>query len=161
MKSKSLQLHYQEYTSIHELNEQEQLLLNKAIAQTKNSYSPYSEFKVGAALELENGVFVLGSNQENAAYPSGLCAERTALFTAGANHPEEQVKAIAIAAQSDKYKVNGPVFPCGACRQVMAETEQRGAAPMKVIVGNSTGKVLVFSSIQSLLPFRFDNLDLA
>lgn len=158
MKNKTISITYSEYTGIDELPNQERELLQKAINATKGSYAPYSRFRVGAAVLLSNGETVIGANQENAAYPSGLCAERTALFSAHSLYPEAIVKAIAITAvDADGNMLPTITYPCGACRQVMAEYEMIAKEPMKIIIG-SQGAILLFSNVRSIMPFIFDNL---
>ena len=130
-------------------------LLRQAHEATKNSYAPYSKFHVGAAARLANGVIVRGNNIENAAYPSGLCAERVTLFAAQAQYPDVPVEALAITACSEITEVTEPVAPCGACRQVMVETEQRSGIPMRIICQGHTGAVFVFNGIETLMPFIF------
>lgn len=130
-------------------------LLRQAHEATGNAYVPYSKFHVGAAVRLANGVVVKGSNIENAAYPSGLCAERVALFSAQAQFPGVAVEALAITACSEIKDVTEPVAPCGACRQVMVETEQRSGSPLRIICQGNTGKVFVFEGVETLMPFIF------
>ena len=130
-------------------------LLRQAHEATGNAYVPYSKFHVGAAVRLANGVVVKGSNIENAAYPSGLCAERVALFSAQAQFPGVAVEALAITACSEIKDVTEPVAPCGACRQVMVETEQRSGSPMRIICQGNTGTVFVFEGVETLMPFIF------
>lgn len=130
-------------------------LLRQAHEATDNSYVPYSKFHVGAAVRLANGDIVKGNNIENAAYPSGLCAERVALFSAQAQYPDVPVEALAITARSEITDVTDPVAPCGACRQVMVETEQRSGCPMRIICQGHTGKVFVFDGVETLMPFIF------
>ena len=130
-------------------------LLRQAHEATGNAYVPYSKFHVGAAVRLADGVVVKGSNIENAAYPSGLCAERVALFSAQAQFPGVAVEALAITACSEIKDVTEPVAPCGACRQVMVETEQRSGSPMRIICQGNTGKVFVFEGVETLMPFIF------
>ena len=129
-----------------------------AAAQTaqRHAYAPYSNFKVGAAIWLDNGKIVTGNNQENAAYPSGLCAERVAVFAASSQYPDAVVKAIAITAHSEDFIISAPISPCGACRQVLAEYEYKSGTDIKLILTGETGKVWVIKSIRSLLPFTFD-----
>jgi len=131
------------------------MLVNAAKEATAGSWSPYSGFKVGAALRLDDGTVVTGSNQENAAYPSGLCAERTALFAAGHAHPGKAVLALAIAARNDKGFTGQPITPCGACRQVLAETEQRGGQPIRYILYGTEGTMVIEGGTDSILPFCF------
>lgn len=130
-------------------------LLQMAHEATDNAYVPYSKFHVGAAVRLANGVIVKGNNIENAAYPSGLCAERVTLFAAQAQYPDVAVEAIAITARSEITAVTEPVAPCGACRQVMVETEQRSGVPIRIICQGNTGKVFVFDGVETLMPFIF------
>lgn len=158
MNKKSISIHYLEYKSINELPEEDALLLNKAISATKGSYAPYSNFHVGAAVRLTNGKIVLGANQENSAYPSGLCAERTAMFAAHTNYPTENIEAIAITAVSGLDMLSSLTYPCGACRQVMAEYEILSKKPIRIIIG-SNATIQVFDGIRSLMPFIFDNLN--
>ena len=156
MKKYQLCFEYQEYSSEEELPEQEKFLLEKAREATGSSYSPYSHFRVGAAVRLKNGEIITGSNQENAAYPSGLCAERVALFAAAARYPGVAVEALAITASSKETLINQPVTPCGACRQVMMEYENTGGQDMQVIMAGQQGKITVAPNIKSLLPLNFD-----
>ena len=139
--------------SLAELPEEESRLMEAAIKATGQSYAPYSKFHVGAAALLEDGTIVTGSNQENAAYPSGLCAERVALFHAGHQYPDMPVVALAIAAATNGRQVES-ISPCGACRQVLLEAEQRYGKPMKVLLCG-TKEVVVAESAESLLPLCF------
>lgn len=156
-KSKSLSFSYTEYGSIEELPEKYRQIALQAIEATKLSYSPYSEFAVGAALLLSNNEVVLGSNQENGAYPSGICAERVALFYAGTAYPNVPVDAIAIAASYKGVAVAEPIAPCGACRQVMIETQNKGKSPYKVIMIGAK-KTVVVDNVSFLLPFTFSDI---
>lgn len=137
-----------------ELTEEQREVLQIAKDQTQRSYSPYSHFQVGAAAKLANGVVVRGSNQENAAYPSGLCAERTALFAAGAQYPDQPVTKLAIACYTGGHFTKEPGSPCGACRQVMLETEHRYAGKMEVLLYGES-EIYVFESAADLLPLIF------
>lgn len=142
--------------SYDELTEEDRQLIDEARRATFNSYSPYSRFSVGAALRLHDGNIVCGSNQENAAYPSGLCAERTALFYANSQYPGQAVEALAIAARNERGEfVRRPVSPCGACRQAMLETERRFRRPLRVLLAG-TENILELPGISLLLPFSFD-----
>lgn len=143
---------------VSEWAEEYQQLHKKAIEATSKAYAPYSRFHVGAAALLANGEIVTGSNQENAAYPSGLCAERVALFYAGAKYPDVPVKAIAIAATTEGKIVEG-ISPCGGCRQVMLETETRASGPLKIFLCGAE-KMRMLESVSSLLPIGFDGSDL-
>ena len=154
---RNLTIRYEEFVSAENLAPAEQKLLNRAIEATAGSYAPYSHFNVGAAVELENGEIISSSNQENAAYPSGICAERSALFYAHSKFPGIPVVAIAIAAKSNGRLTETPTYPCGACRQVLHESQQRGGKKIKIIIG-SAAKVQVIESVGGLLPFAFDNL---
>ena len=139
---------------LDELTEEQRAVVEIAKEQTKNSYSPYSHFQVGAAAKLANGVIIRGSNQENAAYPSGLCAERTALFAAGAQYPDQPVTKLAIACFTGGHFTKEPGSPCGACRQVMLETEHRYAGKMEVLLYGEN-ETYVFESAADLLPLIF------
>lgn len=143
-----------------ELSAEEQQLVEAAKEATTRSYAPYSHFHVGAAALLANGEIISGTNQENVAYPSGICAERTTLFYANSQHPQEAVKALAIAARtSEGHWTETPISPCGACRQVMTETENRFGKPMKVLLC-SAQEVFVIESAKDLLPVSFGSEDL-
>ena len=137
-----------------ELSEDDKQLVERAIDATASSYSPYSHFAVGAALRLSDGTIVIGSNQENAAFPSGLCAERTAIFAAGATHPDKAVTALAIAARNEAGLTADPVSPCGACRQVILEVEQRYNCAVRILLYGTNG-VYIINSIRDLLPLCF------
>lgn len=139
----------------NELKGEDLMLLNAARNATSGSWSPYSGFKVGAALLLQDGTVVTGSNQENAAYPSGLCAERTALFAASHSKPGVAVVAIAIAARNERGFTAEPITPCGACRQVMAEYESRGGIPIRFILYGTDKTMILDGGIEQLLPFCF------
>lgn len=140
---------------IDELNHEDRILVETAREATKRSYAPYSKFFVGAAVRLANKQIVSGSNQENAAYPSGTCAERTTLFYANAQYPDQPVEALAIAAQTGGHFLEKPISPCGACRQVILETEHRFGKPIRILLYGTEG-VYVLEGIQSILPLQFD-----
>ena len=138
-----------------ELSTEEQHLVNLAIEATHRSYAPYSHFHVGAAVRLENGEEIIGCNQENAAYPSGLCAERTALFSAGAQYPDVPVEMLAIAARgTDGELLSEPVSPCGSCRQVIVESETRAGHPIRILLYGRKC-VYVIDGIRKLMPLMF------
>ena len=139
-----------------ELSEPDRQLIEAAKEATRRSYAPYSHFHVGAALRLADGTLVTGTNQENAAYPSGLCAERTALFHAGSAHPDKAVTAMAIAAWSKGAFTPVPITPCGACRQVMLETERRHNHPIRILLYGTQSVCLVEGGVRELLPLTFD-----
>ena len=155
MDIKRIVLEVEEYASQAELPARDQELLDQAILASHSSYSPYSSFRVGSAVRLGNGLVVSGNNQENAAYPSGLCAERVALFYAQAHHPDEPVDAIAIFANSLEFKLEKPVTPCGSCRQVIAEYEHRHDRKARIIMANGDGSVQVVNGAENLLPLMF------
>ncbi len=144
-----------EYDSLDELAKQEQELMKIARESAERAYAPYSNFYVGAALLLKNGKIITGNNQENMAYPSGLCAERTAIFSAGARYPDEAIEIMAITAKSTNFKVDNPISPCGACRQVIAEYEFRHSNNIRILLMGEIGSVYVVSSIKELLPLVF------
>lgn len=146
---------YETYDDIAALSDADQLLCKRAEEALKTSYSPYSKFRVGTAIQLLDGEIVLGSNQENVAYPSGLCAERVALFAIGALKPKAAIKTMAITAHTDNFEIKNPVTSCGACLQVMAEFEQRQQSPISVIFYCLNGKIIKVNGIKSLLPFVF------
>lgn len=155
MKKKIISISFDEYAEGEDLPKGEELLIEEATLALKTSYAPYSQFKVGAAVLLENGEVIRGSNQENTAYPSGLCAERVAIFTAKAKYPQMAIKAIAVTAQTDNFEINSPITPCGACRQVIAETEKRQDKKIKILMKGHTGPTLSVDGVESLLPLMF------
>ncbi|MBN9285133.1 MULTISPECIES: cytidine deaminase [Flavobacterium] len=144
------------YDSENELPEDVKPLMEQAVAIRKKAYAPYSKFKVGAAILLDNGKVVVGSNQENAAYPSGLCAERVAIFQAGAIYPDAQILKIAISATSEEKPVESPIPPCGACRQSIAEYEFKQENPIELYFMGEVGEVYHSDSLKNILPFHFD-----
>ena len=156
MQEKDINIQYKEYSSASELTAEYKLLMEKAAEATKSSYAPYSKFNVGAAVLMGNGEIVTGSNQENAASPSGLCAERVALFAAHHNYPSSPVKAIAIIGSQNGILTSTLTYPCAACLQVLLESQKRAGAPIAVIVG-SAGKLQVMESVDALLPFSFSS----
>ncbi len=145
--------------SYEELTDEEKKLVDAAKEASNRSYAPYSRFQVGAAVRLAGGVLVSGSNQENAAYPSGICAERTTLFYANSQYPDRAVEALAIAAQTGGKFIEHPTAPCGACRQVILETEERYRHPIRIYL-YGTDEVYIVDSIVSLLPLCFGKSDL-
>ena len=140
----------------NDLPEDVQSLMTEAIEIRKKAYAPYSKFRVGCAILLDNGKVVLGSNQENAAYPSGLCAERVAIFQAGAIYPEAKILKMAISATSDDKPVLAPIPPCGACRQSISEYEIKQETPIEIYFMGESGEVYKSDSLKNLLPFMFD-----
>lgn len=156
MKKKQIITEVEVYEDEKELSEDVQSLMATAKAARLNAYAPYSNFLVGAAILLENGKVVSGSNQENSSYPSGLCAERTAIYAAGANYPKQKILKMAITAGPSTRENATPVPPCGACRQAIAEYEQKQSYPIEVYFMGKSGKVCKVSSLLSLLPLAFD-----
>jgi cytidine deaminase len=144
------------FDSASELPIDIQSLMGEAIEIRKKAYAPYSRFRVGTALLLDNGKIVLGSNQENAAYPSGLCAERVAVFSAGALYPEAKIIKIAITATSDTNPTLTPIPPCGACRQSISEYEIKQEMPIEIYFMGESGNVYKSDSLKNLLPLQFD-----
>lgn len=154
MKDLELKIQIRE-CQLDELSPEEQQLVAKAIASTDNSYAKYSHFHVGAALLLENGVVLPGCNQENAAFPAGLCAERSAIFAAGAQYPDVAVTTLAIAARNPQGELTEePVSPCGTCRQVIIETETRFKRPIRILLYGRR-RIFVMDGIRHLMPLSF------
>ena len=146
-----------EYESLDQLNAEDKALAQAAIEATALSYAPYSGFNVGAAVMFEDGEMIKGSNQENAAYPSGICAERTALFYASSSRPDTAITALAIAAGQKGVLCGTPATPCGACRQVMAQYQLKSGRPMRVLLVGSE-KIWRFEKVDDLLPLIFDSI---
>jgi cytidine deaminase len=147
---------FQLYPNWESLQTVDKSVVNKAFEAMEKAYAPYSKFKVGAALLLEDGQIIQGNNQENIAYPSGLCAERVALFHAGAQFPGIAVDLICIVAKGDLMPISQLLSPCGACRQVMLESENRQNKPIRIILVNQDNRTMCIDSVQNLLPFGFD-----
>lgn len=157
MTSKEIRIVYNEYESLDQLDPRDRELAQAAIEATKSSYAPYSHFNVGAAVRLDNGEIIKGSNQENAAYPSGICAERTAMFYASANYPENAMTVIAITASQNGTLCDNPVTPCGSCRQVMAQYQTKGGQPMEILLVGGK-KIWKFGKVDDVLPLIFDSI---
>lgn len=157
MSEKEINIRFQEYSSIDELDKADRELAEAAIDAMKGSYAPYSHFNVGAAVRLSNGVIVKGANQENAAFPSGLCAERTAMFSAGATWPDKAMVSLAIAGGVMGRLAKSPATPCGACRQVMAQYQAKGGRPMSVLMIGE-GVIWKFDRVDDILPLIFDSI---
>ena len=155
MKKIKIEAELEVYEDFSELPQDIQQLMKDAFAARDSAYAPYSEFHVGAALLLSNGEVVKGSNQENAAYPSGLCAERTAIYYAGANFPDEKLEVMAISATGKRKPSTTPIPPCGACRQAIAEYEVKQKQPVVIYFMGASGKVFKSDSLSNLLPFIF------
>lgn len=155
MKKIKIESFLEVYPSKKELPETIFSLMDAAIGARDTAYAPYSEFAVGAAILLENGEIITGSNQENASYPSGLCAERTAIYYAGAKYPKEVIKAIATSAKSLKKPTLHPIPPCGACRQAISEYEIKQQSPIALYFMGEKGEVVKSDSLENLLPLLF------
>lgn len=155
MNTKDITISYEIYNGIDELSEADKDLCIIAKDALRTSHSPYSKFKVGTAIQLKDGDVVKGSNQENVAYPSGLCAERVALFSIGANNPQAVITSMAVTAHTDNFKITHPVTSCGACLQVMIEMEKRQGSPIKIMFYCIDGAILKVKGVKDLLPFAF------
>lgn len=156
MQQKKLKLEWSEVSKKSDLPKKEATLLTLAKSSLANAYAPYSNFKVGAAILLENGAMLGGSNQENAAYPMCLCAERVALSAAAANFPNLVVKMMAITVKAPDQVIAQPAMPCGSCRQALCEQEFRQKKPIKLVVRGEKGPIFIFKSAKDILPFSFD-----
>ena len=156
MKNIKIEINLKEFDAVSELPVSIQKLMNKAHEAREKAYAPYSRFKVGAALQLKSGEIVTGNNQENAAYPSGLCAERVAIFHAGSQNPDATFVSMAITAKSLNHVLSSPIAPCGACRQVLAEYEVKQDPSIEIYFMGETGKIIKASSVKDLLPLIFD-----
>ena len=157
MTNREIHITYQEYKSIDELNAEDRELAAEAIKAMEGAYAPYSHFHVGAAVRMSNGQIVRGANQENAAFPSGLCAERTAMFAAGARYPDKDMLSLALAGGVMGRLGSQPATPCGACRQVMAQYQAKSGKPMSVIM-ISADKVWKFEKVDDILPLIFNSI---
>ncbi len=155
MKEQEFTIRYKEYQNdeLHLLPEQTQQLIQLADENLKNAYAPYSNFEVSAVLQLSNNEIIKGTNQENAAYPSGTCAERVAVFYANSKYPNEKIKEIIITTTKNNQT---PLSPCGSCRQALIEYEKKQQTPIKVVLKSGNSAVWIFNSIADLLPFAFD-----
>lgn len=155
-KTLTLSTQIEVYSSASDLKKSDMELLEKAQKAVEAAYAPYSNFYVGAAVLLQNGKIIIGNNQENAAYPSGLCAERVAIYQASAAYPNVPVKAIAVACKAKGLIINKPVTPCGSCRQAISEYENRFTQKIRIIMSGETGEVYISDSIETLLPLMFN-----
>lgn len=156
MTQKEITIRYRSYGSAAELPAHHQKLLDEAKKALDMAYAPYSEFQVGVAILLSNGEMVTGANQENAAYPSGLCAERTAMYYAGAHYPKEKMEAVAVVARKMGAANLVAACPCGACRQAMLEYEDRQKMPIKLIFQQENSGLVEVDSVAAMLPFKFN-----
>jgi cytidine deaminase len=150
-----IKIHFQEYDSVDELENSDRQLCLEAVKALATSHSPYSKFRVGVAMRLQSGKILYASNQENVAYPSGLCAERVALFHWGANHAGDPIESMAVTAHTEDFKLAKPVTSCGACLQVLAEYEKKQGHPIKMLLYCQGGPVWMASGVESFLPFLF------
>ncbi|WP_299325332.1 cytidine deaminase [uncultured Maribacter sp.] len=157
MNQKKISFDITVYDSLNELKNDDQNLMSAAVKARQRAYAPYSSFNVGASVLLENGEIIEGNNQENASYPSGLCAERVAVFYAGSKYPGMKIKAIAITAASINHEVSEPAAPCGNCRQAISEYEFRQQEPIKILLMGETGSVIECNSLADLLPLGFNS----
>ena len=157
MTEQKISISYQEFKSIDELNAEDRELAHAAIEGMQGSYAPYSHFNVGAAVRMTNGQIVRGANQENAAFPSGICAERTAMFAASAKYPDKEMVSIALAGGVYGRITDEPATPCGACRQVMAQYQTRSGKPMSVIMVGGK-RIWKFEKVDDILPLIFDSI---
>ncbi|OKS87902.1 cytidine deaminase [Mucilaginibacter polytrichastri] len=155
MNNHEIKISFDEYDALTDLNDSDNALCIEAKNALKHSHSPYSKFSVGAALRLQSGKIIYGSNQENVAYPSGLCAERVALFHWGANYPNDPIESMAITAHTDAFKLNQPVTPCGSCLQVMAEYEKKQDQKIRILLFCEGGPIWAVQGSESFLPFLF------
>lgn len=153
---KNIQISWDECSNANELQNDDRELILQSKEAALHAYAPYSGFGVGCVLRLGNGKTVLGNNQENIAYPSGLCAERVALFSAGANFPDTPITTVAITIAN--HSIATLVTPCGSCRQVLAESEQRQKLPIRILLEQPDGRILIFDSAAQLLPLAFEAL---
>jgi len=156
VKNKIIELRFSEYDSQDELSKEDQLLLNEAMKASKHAYAPYSHFSVGAALKIDTGEIITGNNRENASFPSGICAEHTAIAYAGSKYPGSVITTVAICARKGNDYTDIPVSPCGKCRQVLSEEEDRSGIKIKIILYGKSG-IYVINGIENLLPLRFSS----
>ncbi|WP_100615461.1 cytidine deaminase [Confluentibacter citreus] len=156
MKELKIESIFQVYNDLNELPNDISILMNRAIEARSKAYAPYSKFKVGAAILLENGEIVAGNNQENVSYPSGLCAERTAIYYAGSQYPDSKILKMAITAASSNQITKNPIPPCGACRQAIAEYEIKQDSPIEIFFMGEIGSIMKSNSLSNLLPLLFD-----
>lgn len=155
MTEHQIEIAFKEYPTLTELDKPTHDLCLEAVKAMDGSHSPYSKFRVGAALRLQSGKIIYGSNQENVAYPSGLCAERVALFYWGANHSDDPIEAMAVTASTDEFEISQPVTSCGSCLQVLAEYEKKQNKPIEIILFCNEGPVWIMNGVDSFLPFLF------
>ena len=155
MTEHEIKINFKEYASLEELEQADQQLCDEAIKAMATSHSPYSKFRVGVAMRLKSGKILHASNQENVAYPSGLCAERVALFNWGANHADDPIETMAVTAHTDEFQLTKPVTSCGACLQVLAEYEKKQGNAIKMLLYCQQGPIWVATGVETFLPFLF------
>ncbi len=160
MKEQKFEFSFEVYNDIEELMEDDRLLLSEARKVTKKAYAPYSNFFVGAAAKLSNGEMVTGSNQENASFPVGICAERVLLGSASSLYPDTSIETMAISYQGQTVRSDHPISPCGMCRQALQEYEGRMQKPIRLILGGMQGKIYIIKSVSQLLPLAFTSEEL-
>ena len=148
------------FNDLNDLSSEDKELITRAKEILKDAYAPYSQFYVGAALRLNSGEIITGSNQENMAYPSGLCAERVAIYYANSAYPNKTIKTIAVVAKAKNFEIAKPVSPCGACRQAMAEYELKQKEPIRLIMAGGNDEIYISESIENILPFMFNEIGL-
>jgi cytidine deaminase len=151
----TLSFAYTEVSGPNNLSDQDKDLLQLAWEACDSAYAPYSNFHVGASVRLANDLVFKGNNQENAAYPSGICAERVAVFSASALHPGVPIRSIAVVARTEVFNLSVPVTPCGACRQVIAEYEMLSGQPIRILLQGNSEKIWIIDGIANLLPLMF------
>jgi len=157
MEERTLNISYQVFESVKELKPKDRSLMAAAKACLDDSYSPYSKFKVGCAIRLEDGNIITGTNQENASFPVGLCAERVALSAVDALYRGQKIETMAITASSEKAKLEKPISPCGSCRQAISQAQVKSGNAIRIILQGETGEVFIFKSMDGLLPMSFDD----
>lgn len=160
MTTHTLTVAYTEVSDVSQLRGEDRQLLKEAWIASESAYAPYSKFNVGAAVLLENNSIFRGNNQENGAYPSGICAERVAVFSASAMHPGVAIKSIAVVAKTEVFNLSNPVTPCGACRQVISEYEMLSGQPIRIILQGNSEKIWILEGIANLLPLMFHGSEL-
>jgi len=160
MTTHTLTVAYTEVSHLSQLEDEDSILLKEAWDACESAYAPYSQFHVGAAVRLANDMIFKGNNQENAAYPSGICAERVAVFSASASLPGVQIKTLAVVAKTKIFNLSNPVTPCGACRQVIAEYEMLSGKPIRILLQGNSEKIWIIDGIANLLPLMFHGSEL-
>ncbi|MDR0602822.1 MAG: cytidine deaminase [Bacteroidales bacterium] len=161
MDKRKIEIEYTVFENKEELVEEDRMLIEKAKEISVNAYIPYSAFRVGVAVLLDNDKILTANNQENASYPEGLCAERVALFYAMSQYPNQKIKSIAVYGNPQKFTLTHFISPCGGCRQVMYEYEYRHQSKMRILLSGNSGKILLVEGVENLLPLQFSAKDLS